>query len=360
MSVLLSCSYPVLKPLLFRLDAEVAHDLTLKLLRCSAQLGLLRPPSTLPGSPRRVLGLTFPNAIGLAAGLDKHGNTVDALGCLGFGFIETGTFTPRPQDGNPPPRLFRSVPDRALINRMGFNNPGIDQGVAHLRGRRYPGVLGINLGKNKDTPNERALEDYQAGMRHAWTTADYLAINLSSPNTPGLRDLQQIDAARRLFAGLRQEADRLQRRHDRSRPLLVKLAPDLATEDLAAIAEAARDHGIDGLIATNTTIDRQGLAAGAAEFSRQGGGLSGAPLTPLARRALAAIAPVAARAPAPGLSVIASGGIMSAVDAVRRLQGGASLVQLYTGFVYSGPALLRRCIEATSWQSLPRQTTTMP
>lgn len=351
MSALLSCSYPVLRPLLFRLDAEVAHDVTLRLLRCCEKLGLLRPTATLPGTPRRALGLTFPNAIGLAAGLDKHGNTVDALGCLGFGFIETGTFTPRPQAGNPAPRLFRSLPDRALINRMGFNNPGIEQGMANLRGRRYPGVLGVNLGKNKDTPNELALDDYTTGLRHAWTTADYLAINLSSPNTPGLRDLQQVDAAKRLFGGLREEADRLRRQHDRACPLLVKLAPDLAETDLVEIANAARDAGIDGLIATNTTIDRQGLAGSSVEFSRQAGGLSGAPLTPLASRALTALAPVASRPP--GLALIASGGVMSPVDAVRRLQSGAALVQLYTGFVYAGPALVRRCIDATSWHPRP-------
>ena len=348
MSALLSCSYPVLRPLLFRLDAEVAHDITLKLLKCSAKFGLLPAPRTLPGSPVKSMGLNFPNAIGLAAGLDKHGDAVDALGSLGFGFIETGTFTPRPQDGNPQPRLFRSPADRALINRMGFNNPGIEQGVRNLQDRRYPGVLGINLGKNKDTPNDQALDDYQIGMSHAWTTADYLVINLSSPNTPGLRDLQQIDAAKRLFKGLRKQAKALEKQHGQHRPLLVKLAPDLAATDMEEIARAAINAGLAGLIATNTTIERGMLAttSATAGFASQVGGLSGAPLTPLAQAALDTLAPVVRAAS--GFVLIASGGIMSEQDAVQRLQAGARLVQLYTGFVYQGPTLLRRCITAAA------------
>lgn len=344
MSALLALSYPLLRPLLFRLDAEVAHDITLKLLGFSARFGLLPTPRTLPGTPVRAMGLKFPNAIGLAAGLDKHGAAVDALGAMGFGFIETGTFTPRPQDGNPHPRLFRSPADRALINRMGFNNPGIVHGVRNLRDRGYPGVLGINLGKNKVTPNEQALEDYRIGMSHSWSTADYLVINLSSPNTPGLRDLQQIDAAKRLFHGLRSEADDLERSRGMARPLLVKVAPDLAREDLGEIARAAIDEGLAGLIATNTTIERGMLPAASSEFAAETGGLSGAPLTPLAQTALEALAPVVRSAA--DFTLIASGGIMSAEDASARLRSGASLVQLYTGFVYGGPSLVRRCIEA--------------
>jgi dihydroorotate dehydrogenase len=240
--------YPLLRPLIFKLDAEVAHHLGMASLRFAERSGLLRLAFSEDEliSPIEVMGLKFPNRIGLAAGLDKEGNTIDALGRLGFGFVEIGTITPRPQAGNPKPRLFRLVPDEAIINRMGFNNPGIDAGVENVRrSKSFRGVIGFNIGKNKDTPNENAADDYLACLRKAYSVADYLAVNLSSPNTPGLRDLQGAEASARLLETLKKEQQNLSAEHGKNVPLLFKVAPDLDDAHIRDLSRVFLDGGLD-------------------------------------------------------------------------------------------------------------------
>ncbi len=259
----MSNAYALARSVLFRFDAETAHDLSMRGLRLAEKSGLLPllfpPPHCV--APIEVMGLRFPNRIGLAAGLDKEGNTIDALGRLGFGFVEIGTITPRPQPGNPKPRLFRLVEHEAIINRMGFNNVGIAAGVANVRrSRTFGGVIGFNIGKNKDTPNENAADDYLICLREAYPVADYIAVNLSSPNTPGLRDLQGEDACARLLETLKHEQARLEIKHGKKVPLLFKVAPDLDPPHIAGLARVFREGGLDGLIATNTTISREAVA----------------------------------------------------------------------------------------------------
>ncbi len=322
---------------LFRLPPERAHDLTL------AMLGLL--PGALAGrarsaiaAPRRVMGLEFPNAVGLAAGLDKDGTAIAGLYALGFGFLELGTVTPRPQPGNPRPRLFRLPEAGALINRMGFNNRGVAnlvRRVAAFRRHAPDAVLGINIGKNRDTPLEQAADDYLHCLREVYPQASYVTVNLSSPNTPGLRELQQGGALRNLLGALQRERERLSARHGVRRPLVVKLAPDLPDDALADIARALLEHEVDGVIATNTTAGR----AGVENHPRAGeaGGLSGAPLAPLARQVLQKLqAELGGRVP-----LIAAGGLMGPREAAARFAAGAALVQLYTGLIYNGPGLIR-------------------
>ena len=333
---LLSRSYPALRRLLFLLDPEAAHHLSFRCLRLAERAGLLAllAPS-LPARPVRCMGLDFPHPVGLAAGLDKNADTIDALGRLGFSFIEAGTLTPRPQPGNPLPRLFRLPEKKALINRMGFNNPGVHEGVANARkSRSFRGPLGINIGKNKDTPNEDAASDYLAAYRAAYPAADYIAANLSSPNTPGLRDLQAAGAAARLVEALKKEQEALEREHGKTVPLALKVAPDLADEDIPPLAQAFLDTGLDALIATNTTIDR--AAVQGHPRAAEAGGLSGAPLAARSTQVLAAFhSALGGRIP-----LIASGGIMTAADARSKIDAGATLLQLYTGFIYSGPRLI--------------------
>jgi len=336
--------YPLVQKLLFMLDAEVAHDLSLKALDVLYKTGLIglvaRQPK--PGSaPVSVMGIEFPSRIGLAAGLDKNGEHIDALAGCGFGFVEVGTVTPKPQPGNDKPRLFRLLKDQAIINRMGFNNRGVDYLVERVKRSQRRCVLGINIGKNKLTPNDQAVDDYLYCLRKVYAHADYVTINISSPNTPGLRELQHGDALQTLLQRLKQEQSVLHEQHARYVPLLVKIAPDLSDSEIATLARVFVELGIDGVIATNTTNDRTGLKESA--LAAEQGGLSGQPLTALADHVLE----ILVRELHGRIPVIAVGGIMSAQDAQRKIELGASLVQLYTGFIYSGPALVNACVSAT-------------
>lgn len=328
--------YRLLRPLLFRLEPEKAHELSLQGLTWLQRRGMLRhllPPVV--HDPVEVMGLRFGNRVGLAAGLDKNGDYIDALAMLGFGFLEIGTVTPRPQPGNPRPRLFRLPQARAIINRMGFNNLGVDHLLEQVKQAHYRGVLGINIGKNADTPMERAVDDYLIGLRKVYARASYVTINISSPNTRNLRQLQQGDDMTRLLAALKAEQDKLARTQGRYVPLVVKIAPDLEPDALTQLARRLIEHGIDGVIATNTTIDHRAVE----QFPHGGeqGGVSGAPLTHRATEVVAALhGELGTRMP-----IIAAGGIMGAADVRAKLAAGASLVQIYSGLIYRGPALVR-------------------
>ena len=326
--------YDYLRPLLFRLDPERAHNRTLALL---ARMPVFMPRGT-GGKPVELMGLTFPNRLGLAAGLDKNGVAVSAFDRAGFGFIEVGTVTPRPQPGNPRPRLFRLPEHEAIINRMGFNNLGIDALTARLAATPKPrALLGINLGKNKDTPNEAALDDYRVGLQKAWAHADYLAINISSPNTAGLRDLQHGAALRDLLAGIKAEQQRLADETARRVPVVVKIAPDLDDAALYATLDSIAEAGMDGIIATNTTLDKTAVASH--PHGGEQGGLSGAPLTAASTAIVKKI-----RAHLPQMALIAAGGVMRAADMQAKLDAGADLVQIYSGLIYHGPQLVRDCL----------------
>ncbi|TLD70332.1 quinone-dependent dihydroorotate dehydrogenase [Phragmitibacter flavus] len=331
---LLDSFYPILRPLLFQLDAETAHGVTVNLMRIGHQLGLLgAPPTTGPG--HSVMGLNFPNLVGLAAGMDKSASAVDAWSALGFGFVEVGTLTPRPQPGNPKPRLFRLIPHEAIINRMGFNNPGIDSAVAKLKTRQNKSIVGVNIGKNFDTPNERAVDDYLICLRKAYAVADYIAVNISSPNTKGLRDLQAEEPIRQLVGTLTEEKAKLEAQHGKSVPLLVKIAPDLEPDQIASLARVFTEFSLDGVIATNTTITRNGVEGH--PRAQETGGLSGAPVRQRSTEVIAAFRQLLPTT----IPIIGVGGILSANDAREKLTAGAALVQLYSGLVYRGPALVR-------------------
>ena len=341
--------YEFARPLLFALDPETAHELTLAKLERAHRLGFTRwLKPWLADDPVEVMGLRFPNPVGLAAGLDKNAAHIDALGDLGFGFIEVGTVTPRPQPGNPRPRMFRLPAAHALINRLGFNNAGIDAFVANVASSRAfcarGGVLGVNIGKNADTPVERALDDYATCLRRVYplfaTRAGYVTVNISSPNTAGLRTLQAKDALAGLLAGLRDARARLSDQHGKRVPLAVKIAPDLDDAELPRIADALIAHGIDAVIATNTTLARDGVAG--QRHAAEPGGLSGAPLF---ARSTAVIRRLAAHVQG-RLPIIGVGGIMSGADAAEKIAAGACLVQLYTGLIYRGPALVAECRRA--------------
>ena len=327
--------YRAVRPFLFSLDPETAHDFSLKSLDCLRCLGaasFMGAPA--PRIPLRVMGLDFPNPVGLAAGLDKDGEHIDGLAALGFGFIEVGAVTPRPQPGNPKPRLFRLPEADALINRLGFNSRGVDVFVENLRRSRYRGILGVNIGRNFDTPNERAADDYVACLRKVYPHASFVTANVSSPNTKNLRALQQADELDALLAGLVAERDRLAQQHGKRIPIAVKIAPDLDQAGIEAIADRVAARGIDAVIATNTTVSREGVEH--LPESREEGGLSGAPLR---ARATAVVAKL--RRALPGrIPIIGVGGIASAADAREKLDAGASLVQLYTALVYRGPGLV--------------------
>ncbi|HZM46230.1 MAG TPA: quinone-dependent dihydroorotate dehydrogenase [Burkholderiales bacterium] len=331
--------YAVIRPLLFALDAETSHHLTLASLRTVHRLGLV--PGAVPATDacaREVMGLRFPNPVGLAAGLDKNGEFIDALAALGFGFVEIGTITPRPQRGNPPPRMFRLPEARAVINRLGFNNDGVDRLVENVRRAAYRGVLGINIGKNADTPIEHAADDYLACLRKVYPLASYVTVNISSPNTQRLRELQQVDELDRLLAALKREQRALAQAHGRHVPLAVKIAPDLGPAEIGAIADTLKRLEIEAVIATNTTLARDGVEG--LPHGVEAGGLSGAPLTARADAAARALV----NSLAGTVPVIGVGGIMSADDAAGRIAAGTRLVQLYTGLVYRGPALVRECV----------------
>ncbi len=330
--------YPFLRGGLFRFDPETAHHISmaaLKLAEKSGLLGLISPEDELV-TPVEVMGLKFPNRIGLAAGLDKEGDCIDALGRLGFGCIEIGTITPRPQAGNPKPRLFRLIPHEAIINRMGFNNPGIEAGVMNVRkSKSFHGVIGFNIGKNKDTPNENAADDYLACLRQAYPVAGYIAVNLSSPNTPGMRDLQGAEASTRLLETLKKEQQKLAAEHGKTVPLLFKVAPDLDEAHIRDLSRVFLDGGLDGLIATNTTLDRTAVADH--PRAAEAGGLSGKPVLQKSNEVLRAFSSHLGNQ----VPIIGVGGIFSVEDAREKIRAGAALVQIYTSFIYQGPALVR-------------------
>ena len=333
--------YPPLRTLLFQLDPETAHDWTRMLLRlpgASVLAGITAPG--IPDAPRRVMGIDFPNPVGLAAGLDKDGECIPVWRALGFGFVEIGTVTPRPQPGNPKPRMFRLPRARALINRMGFNNQGVDRLVEQVRRASGKGVLGINIGKNADTPVEHAVDDYLLGLRKVYPWASYVAVNISSPNTPGLRDLQYGAALDRLLDVLKTEQLRLAAEHGRYVPLALKIAPDIADADLPTVGQALVRHELDAVIATNTTFSRAGVEG--LPHAEETGGLSGAPLLARSTAVVAQLREILGGK----LPIIAVGGILSGADAAAKIAAGASLVQLYTGFIYRGPELIREAVEA--------------
>jgi len=335
--------YPLFRPLLFATDPEAAHAATLAALDAAARFGVARLVAPrVPDDPVTVMGIAFPNRVGLAAGLDKNGAHLAGLSMLGFGFLEAGTVTPRPQPGNPRPRMFRLPAAHALINRLGFNNEGVARFLANVERSRYRGVLGVNLGRNFDTPNERAADDYVIGLRAVYRVATYVTINVSSPNTKGLRDLQSEDALRALLATLVRERDVLTDAQARRVPLVVKLAPDLADDALRGVARVLVDVGVDGVIATNTTLARGGVEG--MPHADEAGGLSGQPL----RERSDAVIRVLARALDGALPIIGVGGISSGEDARAKLAAGASLVQLYTGLIYRGPALVAEAVQATA------------
>ena len=334
--------YRIAREALFRLDAENAHHLTI-----AALSRMPRPAAALLGrqlsAPRSVMGLEFPNPVGLAAGLDKDGECIAAWDALGFGFVEVGTVTPRAQPGNPRPRLFRLTEHDALINRMGFNNAGVDALLLRLRAARRRGLrapLGVNIGKNFDTPLERAGEDYLHCLRKVYPLADYVTINVSSPNTLGLRELQKERALGALLASLKQAQAELAQQHGRYVPLAVKIAPDLGAGEMDAIARELLAHKLDALIATNTTTSRESVVGH--RLAEESGGLSGRPLLARSNHVIAGMA----RRLDGALPIIGVGGVLGGADARAKIEAGASLVQIYTGFIYRGPELIGECVEA--------------
>ena len=333
--------YALIRPLLFRLDPEAAHHLGLGALRTMHQCGLsllLAQPRVI--DPVRLLGLEFPNRVGLAAGLDKNGEAIDALAALGFGFIEVGTVTPLAQGGNPRPRMFRLPQARALINRMGFNNQGLEAFLRNVRRSRREVPLGLNIGKNAATPIESALQDYASCLRAVHEHADYVTVNVSSPNTAGLRQLQSDDALEGLLGGLAEVRERLAQEQGRRVPMLLKVAPDLADPQVHALADALVRHGMDCVIATNTTLSRRGVEGLA--HAEQAGGLSGAPLREAANRVISLLREHLG----PAYPIIGAGGVMDAADALEKRRCGADLVQLYSGLIYRGPGLVHECAQA--------------
>ncbi|MGH8027134.1 MAG: quinone-dependent dihydroorotate dehydrogenase [Pseudoxanthomonas sp.] len=334
--------YNFARPFLFGLDAEHAHGLGLKAMELAYRTGtsplLARKIEPLP---TKAFGLTFPNPVGLAAGLDKNGAHIDALLALGFGFVEIGTVTPRAQPGNPKPRMFRLPQHKAVINRLGFNNGGVDALVANVeRAHRKTGLLGINIGRNKDTSNDRAASDYLYCLERVYPLADYITVNISSPNTAGLRELQEEQALRQLIGGLRESQEELGAQHGKRVPMLVKIAPDLSDEDIDAVARVLRDLSVDGVIATNTTVSRMSVQEH--RLAHETGGLSGAPLM---NQSTMVLRKLRTRLP-DSIPVIGVGGILSGADAVAKMSAGAALVQCYTGLVYRGPELVHECVEA--------------
>mgnify|MGYP002713003206 CR=1 FL=1 len=332
--------YERLRPLLFALDAETAHRLTLYALGVAQRSGFAHWIARIPEAlPCCAFGIDFPNPVGLAAGLDKNGEHLDALATLGFGFIEIGTVTPRPQDGNPRPRLFRLPEHEAVINRMGFNNAGVEALVRRVERAKYRGVLGINIGRNFDTPNEHAARDYLYCLERVYPLASYITVNISSPNTQGLRDLQEADALRAFLATLHEAREKLAVTHGARKPVLLKIAPDLTEPDMDAMAKVLGESGLDGLVCTNTTVARDAIAD--SPRAGEGGGLSGRPLREPADQVLRGMR----RRLGDAIPIIGVGGIMEGADAAEKLDAGANLVQLYTGLIYRGPALVAECVE---------------
>lgn len=332
--------FGLMRKALFSTPPETAHGLALQGLKLGHALGVSQLAHKRLALPVTVMGLDFPNPVGLAAGMDKNGDYIDALGSLGFGFIEVGTVTPRPQPGNPKPRVFRLEPARAMINRLGFNNLGVDHLVKRAGERSFDGILGINIGKNFDTPNERAFEDYLTCLNAVYGVADYITLNISSPNTKGLRDLHGAAELDALLAPLAERRERLAEQDGRRVPMALKVAPDLEQDAIPLIAEAVRRHGMDAVIATNTTIARD--AVDTLPHGTEAGGLSGAPVFARANEILRQF-----RSALPAeISLIGVGGICSGEDAAEKIRCGADLVQFYTGFVYAGPQLIADSVRA--------------
>ena len=333
--------YQHLRKALFALDPERSHHLSIDAIGAAERLGLMSLiTSQIPDDPVELMGLTLPNPVGLAAGLDKNAQAFNGLGALGFGFVEVGTVTPRPQPGNPHPRLFRLPEAEAIINRMGFNNEGVDYLLERVKRRRYSGVLGINVGKNFDTPVENAADDYCLCMEKVYAHADYITANVSSPNTKGLRDLQFGDSLSKLLEALKEKQNALAAEHDRYVPLAVKIAPDMDEEAIHHVAKALRDHEIDGVIATNTTIDKSSVAK--LEHGNEEGGLSG---RPLAERSTEVIRKLS-DALNGEIPIIGVGGIFDGESAAEKIRAGATAVQIYTGFIYRGPDVIREAAAA--------------
>lgn len=330
--------YSLARPLLFSLAPERAHELTLSLLKSSHKMGLMR--QNVAAKPVTCMGIEFPNPVGLAAGLDKNGAYIDALAGQGFGFIEIGTITPRPQAGNPHPRLFRLPQAKAIINRMGFNNEGVNQLVENVKAAKFKGILGINIGKNADTPVEKAVDDYLICLEKVYNYASYITVNISSPNTKNLRSLQSGDALTELLETLKNRQLELAQEYQHYVPLVLKVAPDLDETDIAFIAKQLLQFKIDGLIVTNTTLSREGVEGLA--HAEEAGGLSGAPVFEKSTACLAAFAQVLKGQ----IPLIGVGGILSGADAVAKKQAGASLVQVYSGLIYTGPKLVKDCVDA--------------
>ncbi len=340
--------YTLAKSLMFSMDAERSHEIALNAMNVSAAIGL---PALMGAEklelPTEVMGIRFPNPVGLAAGLDKNGSAIDGLAAMGFGFIEVGTVTPRPQIGNPKPRLFRIPEHQAIINRMGFNNHGVDALLANIDRARYQGVLGINIGKNKDTANEQANADYLYCLRKVYSRASYVAVNISSPNTPGLRTLQFGDSLNTLLEVLKNEQAKQANLHDRYVPIAVKIAPDMTDEEIEMVAESLKTYEMDGVIATNTTLSREGVEDSVVQ--REAGGLSGAPVRNKSTKVIRSLS----KALDGALPIIGVGGITEGFDAAEKIEAGASLVQVYSGFIYKGPTLISDSVRAI--QALPQQ-----
>ncbi len=333
--------YSLSRRLLFKLSPETAHELTIDLLGAAGRLGLaqrvVKQPTALPVN---VMGIDFPNPVGLAAGLDKNGDAILGLSGLGFGFIEIGTVTPRAQPGNPKPRLFRLPAAEAVINRMGFNNLGVDHLVERVRNAKFSGVLGINIGKNVDTPVENAADDYLLCMDKVYSSASYITVNVSSPNTPGLRSLQFGESLKNLLDTLRQRQEELTAVHGKRVPLAIKIAPDMSDEEIVSVANILIETGMDAVIATNTTVSRRGVEG--MLHADETGGLSGAPV----REQSTHVVRMLAETLAGRLPIIAAGGITEGQHAAEKIQAGASLVQVYSGFIYKGPELIRQSVDA--------------
>lgn len=331
--------YSLIRPLLFKLDPETAHNISLKSLDIANHLHISRffAPN-IPSCPVKLMGLDIKNPVGLAAGLDKNADHIDALASLGFGFIEVGTVTPKPQAGNPQPRLFRLPEHEAIINRMGFNNEGIDYLINNVKRSKYRGILGINIGKNKDTPNEKAVDDYLICLEKAYPYASYITVNLSSPNTPGLRDLQFGEPLKQLLATLKARQSELASEHGRYVPIAIKVAPDMAEDDIDDVAGSLIEFKIDGLIATNTTISRDAVSHH--RLAAETGGLSGAPVTELSTHTIAAFKQrLDGKVP-----IIGVGGILDTKTAKDKVEAGADVLQVYSGFIYKGPQLIADAI----------------
>lgn len=334
--------YNFLRPFLFKMNPETAHDWTirsLKLMQSTLGITSLYQSWMKVNDPRlssKHWGILFPNPVGLAAGFDKHATVYPALASLGFGFVEVGTLTPRPQPGNPLPRLFRLPEDRALINRMGFNNHGVEQAKLSFKRLKKPSIpIGINLGKNKDTPNEKAASDYQMGLSTLYPYGDYFVINISSPNTQGLRDLQHVESLQQLLTDILSTRTQLVKNGQQQKPILVKLAPDLTKDALTDLIQVAQQLKIDGIIATNTTISRDHLHS---KHQQETGGLSGQPLTQLSTEFIRHIYQLTEG----NLPIIGVGGIFTGADAYEKIRAGASLIQVYTGMIYQGPSITKQ------------------